>query len=228
MDILRTKQHAPAPVSIVIPSKGRLHELHSLLESINHQAGEVLIMIDGTDQLIKNHIAENFPYVKIFMSDKSYGPLYQRNLGASKAKHDIIIFFDDDVALQSDRTIVQTLQLFESNEIGAVTIPFFNIDDERKTIHSVAPSREGIYYTSTFYAGMVAFRKHAFRVSGGYREMFFMHVEESDGYRAQNDELGTFRQAGCSRRHTAFSFIGKKCKKAAVLRSSQSYTFRLF
>lgn len=170
----------PAPVSIVVPSRGRPLELESLLRSIDHQADEILVMLDGPDPDTKAYLESTFPHVNIFMSDVVSGPLYQRNLGARIAKHDIIFFLDDDIVLTSHRTIDQTIQLFESDNIGGVTIPFINGDDQAKTLHLASPSKDQIHYTSIFYAGMVAFKKNAFHISGGYREILFMHVEESD------------------------------------------------
>ena len=185
----------PAPVSVVIPSKGRPHELSSLLQSIAGQTAEVLVMLDGMDYPTKRYLERRFPTVRVFMSEQSVGPLYHRNRGADIATNEIIVFLDDDIVVQSAETIRKTAALFDADDVGAVTIPFFNTGEDQH-IHSMAPTSTGTYYTSTFYAGMVAFRRNVFLRCGGYREIFFYYFEEPDlAFRMMNEgffiRLGT-------------------------------------
>ncbi|MEX2670963.1 MAG: glycosyltransferase [Phycisphaeraceae bacterium] len=172
---------APPVASVIIPTRDRKHELIAVLDSVLQQSVpvEVLVMddasADGTCELIR----QRYPQVRVEVGEQAKGPTHRRNRGAELATTDYLVTLDDDCRLPSADTIAQTIAAFDHPRIGAVTIPFINVNTDDQ-VESAAPDAEGRYVSGRFLGGMIAFRRDVYQHVNGYRESFFMHVEESD------------------------------------------------
>jgi GT2 family glycosyltransferase len=132
-------------------------------------------------------VRAEFPNVTYCRSEVNIGPTGQRNRGAALASAPFLVTLDDDCVLQSPRTIEQTIRLFDSPSIGAVTIPYVNVLQDQVVRGGVADvsgtaqgARGRAWVTYDYLGGMIAFRRDAYISVGGYREYLFMHVEEPD------------------------------------------------
>lgn len=87
--------------SIVIPTRARAPLLERALASLSDQRGgsfEVIVVCDGDDadtRLLAANFKAPFPIQWIFLSQRS-GQAAARNLGAKAARHEILLFMDDD------------------------------------------------------------------------------------------------------------------------------------
>lgn len=90
-------------LSIIIPSYNEEKDIGSAINSLLSQSYknmEIIIVDDGsTDNTIK--IAYSFNNVKVFKQNHQ-GPGKARNLGAKKAKGEILIFVDADMTFRGD------------------------------------------------------------------------------------------------------------------------------
>ncbi|PYG87852.1 glycosyltransferase involved in cell wall biosynthesis [Ruminiclostridium sufflavum DSM 19573] len=87
--------------SIVINTKDRISRLHTVLKALEGQVDnsvEVILVFDGCeDETLNTYSKINFSYpITEIVSKKNVGRSASRNLGAKKAKGEIIIFIDDD------------------------------------------------------------------------------------------------------------------------------------
>ncbi|OPX43309.1 chondroitin synthase [Ruminiclostridium hungatei] len=87
--------------SIVINTKDRISRLYVVLKALESQVDntvEVIVVFDGcNDETLNTYskIKFSYPIIEI-VSEKNVGRSASRNLGAKKAKGEIIIFIDDD------------------------------------------------------------------------------------------------------------------------------------
>ncbi len=110
----------PVNLSIIIPTKNRLDTLKEVIESIKEQKKappfELIIVDDGsedeTPEFLKN-LKFNFPFY--FESIEPSGPAKARNIGISKAKGKVILFFGDDTILNESCLYYHFLRQEETN-----------------------------------------------------------------------------------------------------------------
>jgi glycosyltransferase involved in cell wall biosynthesis len=112
-------------ISVVIPTRNRSECLKRLLHSILRQTVkpyEVIVVDDGDDfktknliQNIKKQFSEKGIKIRHFMSPKTAIKSISRarNLGAAKAKGEVVVFLDDDVIIDQDY-LKEILSVFES------------------------------------------------------------------------------------------------------------------
>jgi GT2 family glycosyltransferase len=167
--------------SIVIPSCNRVDELRALIRSCLNQTVpvEIIVVDDAANDEIERMIRVGFSGVRYFRLGKSKGPAFQRNRGIQLATHEIVFPVDDDSLFISRHTIEQTLAEFDHPRIGAVGIPYVNINHDARVLQS-APRDGAIHVTYGFVGAAHAVRRDVFLKVGGFREHFFYMGEESD------------------------------------------------
>jgi GT2 family glycosyltransferase len=167
--------------SIVIPSCNRVDELRALIRSCLDQTVpvEIIVVDDAANDEIERMIRVGFFGVRYFRLGKSKGPAFQRNRGIQLATHEIVFPVDDDSLFISRHTIEQTLAEFDHPRIGAVGIPYVNINHDARVLQS-APRDGAIHVTYGFVGAAHAVRRDVFLKVGGFREHFFYMGEESD------------------------------------------------
>lgn len=111
--------------SIIIPSYNNPSELSEMLGSVKKHCPdihkhEVLVVDDGSyDDSIKI-VCESFSFVSFIKCDGNRGVAAARNTGVSLAKHEILVFLDSDVLVESDFISILT-PYFEKSDVFAVS-----------------------------------------------------------------------------------------------------------
>jgi len=167
--------------SIVIPSCNRVDELRALIRSCLSQTlpVEIIVVDDAANDEVERMTRVEFPGVRYYRLGEAKGPAFQRNRGIELATNDVVFPLDDDSVLVSRRTVEQTLSEFDHPRIGAVGIPYININQDRRVLQT-APRDGAIHVTHSFVGGAHSVRRDVFLKLGGFREHFFYMGEESD------------------------------------------------
>lgn len=167
--------------TIVITTKDRREDLARAVESALAQEGdvEVLVIDDGSTDGTAEMVRRDFPRARLESSDASRGYIVQRNRGAELARGRVIFSIDDDAAFSSPRVVAQALALFDHDRIGAVAIPFVNVN-EGSHIYQQAPDAGGTWVADTFIGTAHALRRDLFLALGGYRDYLVHQGEEMD------------------------------------------------
>jgi GT2 family glycosyltransferase len=167
--------------SIVIVTKNRREDLRRALQSVVRQSVpiELLVFDDGSADGTSEMVRTEFPNVTIRRSEQSRGYIVHRNRAASIATGEIVFSLDDDAEFSTPNVIEQTLAEFDDPRIGAVAIPYQDMNT-RKVLRGPPPDRSQIYVTDAFVGTAYAVRKDVFLQLGGFREVLFHQEEERE------------------------------------------------
>lgn len=167
--------------SLVIPTRNRAEELRNLLRSAQAQTVplEIHVMDDGDDHITREMIRSEFPQVHYHRLGMGCGPAFQRNRGIELASCNFVFPVDDDALFVSQNTVKQTLAEFDHPRVGAVGIPYVNVNQDGRVLQR-APEHGEVYVTSAFVGAAHCVRRDVFLGVGGYREHFFYMGEEGD------------------------------------------------
>ena len=177
----RPENDATVAVTALVVTHNRREELARALESIlsQEEAPEVVVVDDASSDGTSEMVAQRFPVVRLLRHEQSRGPALSRNHGMSVARGRVVICLDDDAWLPSPRTVQQTLGDFDDPRIGAVAIPFIDVEGNERTLRHTAPAQPNTWVASTFIAAAFAIRADSFRRIGGFRPELPMYFEES-------------------------------------------------
>ncbi len=172
----------PLRASVIIPTKNRRDILCETIASILQQDEplEIIVLDDGSTDGTSDVVRRKFPQVRVESFRRSRGPSYRRNQGARMAKGEFLFTIDDDCTFPHADTFAHTIAEFDEERVGAVTIPFINVNKDPNLVKTVAPDKQQIYIGLEYFGGMIAFRRDLFLELGGYRPYYFMHIEEGD------------------------------------------------
>lgn len=161
-------------VSLIIPVHNNMELLKKCLDSVVNssiKSLEIIVVDDGSTVDIRAQISDDIKYYRL---DIQSGPAAARNLGASKAKGDILIFLDSDIVVEPD-TISKIINRFVKNpEIAAV---FGSYDSEPDCEQFLSQYKNLMHHfvhqnsssdANTFWAGCGAIRKSVFEDLGGF------------------------------------------------------------
>ncbi len=167
--------------AVVITSRNRGQELRRAVASAIQQTAkpEILVVDDGSTDRVTEAVAREFPQVEFARSEASQGYIVQRNRGAALVSAPVVVSIDDDAVFSSPTVIEQTLREFDHPRVGAVAIPFVNINSS-PDVHQRAPRADGIYATYAFIGTAHALRRDLFLALGGYRKLLVHQSEEED------------------------------------------------
>ena len=170
-----------SPATVVITTKNRLQELRNAVVSALAQTAKpkVLVMDDGSTDGTYDRVRREFPQVQIHRSEASLGYIVQRNRAALLAETPVLFSIDDDAVLSSPTVVEQTLREFDHPRVGAVAIPFVNVN-QSPAVNQRAPDAKGIYAAYAYIGTAHAVRRDVFRALGGYRELLIHQSEEED------------------------------------------------
>ena len=166
---------------MVITTKNRKEDLTKCLASILTQTVplQTLVIDDGSTDGTAEMVCQQFPRVELHRSETSFGLIVQRSRAASLAETPIIFSLDDDAIFSSPRVVEQTLRDFDDPRIGAVAIPFVDVNTSPE-VKQQAPDAGGVYATYSYIGTAHALRKDLFLGLGGYRELLVHQGEEED------------------------------------------------
>jgi glycosyltransferase involved in cell wall biosynthesis len=124
-------------------------------------------------------VRSEFPQVRLDRVEHSRGYIFQRNRGAELAGGDLIFSIDDDAAFSTPNVIEQTITDFDHPRVGAVAIPFINVNKEN-TLLQRGPDDATVMCGNDYIGTAHAVRRDLFRKLGGYRDYLFHQGEERD------------------------------------------------
>jgi GT2 family glycosyltransferase len=189
---------SPSSVSAVIPvhqSAGHLKRCLQALALSDHPPLEVIVVDDGsTDE--SSRVALEGGALVVAVPNGPRGPAAARNIGAARARAEILFFVDADVLVHRDSVGKFARCLDEHPDVAAV---FGSYDDRpehpglvsqyRNLLHHFV-HQQGRREASTFWAGCGAVRRQIFEQIGGFDERYT---------RASIEDIelgGRLRQAG--------------------------------
>jgi GT2 family glycosyltransferase len=206
--------------SVVVPSCNRIEELRALIHSCLRQTTpvEIIIMDDAANDDVEQMAHVEFSGVRYYRLGKSKGPAFQRNRGIELASTGVVFPVDDDSLFVSPHTVEQTLAEFNHPRIGAVGIPYINVNQDPRVLQE-APRDGAIHVTYSFVGAAHAVKRDVFLKVGGFREHFFYMGEESDlclrmlsaGYVTRLGNADPIHHVESPRRNTSqASFSGRR------------------
>jgi len=183
-------------VSIIIPVYNNKELLNKCIESLknsDYQKKEIIVVDDASDTDLKSILENNIKYYRL---ESQSGPAAARNLGASRAKGDILLFLDSDIVIRPD-TISKIASIFSKDtDLSAV---FGSYDDDpyekdflsqyKNLVHHFV-HQNGKNDASTFWAGCGAIKNEVFSEIGGFDQEKFKTSSIEDielGYRLKSN-----------------------------------------
>ncbi len=167
--------------SLVITTRNRVAELVRSLESAIRQTVPLDIILlddassDGTPEIVRRE----FPSVRLITNEQRQGYIRLRNIGAQLAKRPIIFSIDDDAVFTAPNIAAKTLDAFRSPRVGAVAIPFVDVNITPE-MQQQSPDPNEPYATAWYIGTAHALRRDIFLAHGGYNELFVHQHEERD------------------------------------------------
>jgi glycosyltransferase involved in cell wall biosynthesis len=167
--------------TILITTRNRKDELAAALASCLTQSApcETLVIDDGSTDGTAEMVRERFPSVRLKRHETSGGYILRRNEGAELASAPYVFSIDDDAAFPSPHTVAQTVAEFDHPRVGAVAIPFINVNQD-DVVRQRAPDADRVYVTASYIGTAHALRRDVFLRLGGYRPFFVHQGEEGD------------------------------------------------
>jgi GT2 family glycosyltransferase len=170
-------------ISIVIATRNRESYVKDLICDLLAQSllPHEIILIDQSDLNLKVAYSNC-----IYIHDEGIGPCRARNLGASHASSDILVFLDDDIRIAPDFLInlcdpilhqgyqVSTGAILDAEGKYKKTSPNFWRNNSNHWIAAMTadPGHPGIGITLSFAAGCSAIKRELFHELGGFDSFF--------------------------------------------------------
>jgi glycosyltransferase involved in cell wall biosynthesis len=184
--------------TVVITTRNRKEDLAGATASALEQTArpDVLIIDDGSTDGTAEMIKQEFPTVRLHRSEISMGLIVQRNRAARLATTPFLVSIDDDAVFSSPKVVETALAEFNHPRVGAVAIPFVDINRGPK-VHQKAPGPDRVYAAYSYIGTAHAVRRDLFLGLSGYREILFHQGEEED-YCVRLLEAGYITRYGSS------------------------------
>jgi hypothetical protein len=121
-------------VSIIVVNFNGKHHLRNCINSLKKTAYpnfEVILVDNGSTDESVDLIKNNFGWVKLLENEKNLGPIKGRNIGASIARGELIVFLDNDTEVDSKwlSDLVKVMVKNKSIGICACKVKFFSNRD---------------------------------------------------------------------------------------------------
>lgn len=185
-------------VTIIITTRNRADELKATLVSCATQSVKHEIIVvddasaDGTSELIKRE----YPEVKLINHEECKGLVASRNEATEAASGEFVFSIDDDAVFTSKDTLSRCLECFKDDRVGAVAMPYVNVNISSHIYHEV-PDDGTVRAAYTFTGTAHAHRRDLFLKLKGYRPFLFHWGEERD-YCLRMMDAGYRVAVGCA------------------------------
>lgn len=140
---------------------------------------EIIVVDDASSDGTLQMVEQEFPGVRLVEHSQPTGYIVGRNEAAAVATGDIIFSIDDDAIFTTPNVIRQVLAHFNESRIGAVAIPYADVNKSPE-LKQIAPDSKPIWVTDRYIGTAHAVRRELFLQLGGYREAYFHQGEERD------------------------------------------------
>ena len=184
--------------TILITTRNRKDELRKAVESCLMQTGariETLVIDDASTDGTSAMLAQDYPQVRVHTAEVNRGLIVHRNLGAKMARGRIVFSIDDDAVFMDPLSVARTLNQFDHERIGAVSIPYRDVLKSGDEVATVAPDDRDFWLLSEYRGTAHALRRDVFLTLGGYFEPLIHQGEEVD-YAYRLLEAGYVVRAG--------------------------------
>jgi GT2 family glycosyltransferase len=173
-------------ISVIIITWNRRRMLDKMLSyTLEHNdAYEELILVDnGSTDGTSGFVEDKFSSVNVVKLSSNMGVPAARNVGALKAKHNLLFFLDDDGYFDFS-SMGQLKRAFRQfNDLAAVGGKVFDIGSEiqvRPDFSDFRPAVSSFKHALKFAGGACLIRKDRFVEVGMFPEHFFYCCEEVD------------------------------------------------
>lgn len=194
-------------ISIIIPTYNSSSVIGNLLSSIlkTRLRGYEIIVVDDVSTDNTLDVIRGYQQVKVIKSKVHAGPARARNVGASHAKGDILVFIDSDVILPDDSDVLAKMaEIFQTRErVDCIS----TISDIKPVIENPVAYNTSVYHTyymrkilagrpsregriMLFTTRLGGIRADRFRESGGFHESLHTVMNEDGEFGARCYHLG--------------------------------------
>ena len=172
-------------ISVVVPFHGRPEQVIDCLQALagsTHQSFEVILVDDGSTEAAEEPADPRIDLVRI---DTRSGPAVARNVGARRARGDLLVFIDSDVTVlpttleqiqarfDGDPSI-DAVQAVYLHELDGANVPSRFFEDFQEYKNHGLPSP----WVKTLRSGSVGIRRATFEKLGGFDEGFTRPSQE--------------------------------------------------
>lgn len=167
--------------SVIITTKDRPLFLRRALKSVLNQTvqpNEIIIVQDGSENDLSDTHELPFTNIKIINNQKSLGGASARNIGASNASHEILMFLDDDDEWKTKK-IEKQLSTIKNNKKAGLVYSGREIRTDKnpsQILRRACSRRSGCLFPAILqenYVGVtssVAIQSELFFAAGGFDE----------------------------------------------------------
>lgn len=142
-----------------------------LNQSLDSKLYEILVINDASTDYTKEVLENYEDEVRIYNFEENRGLAAARNFGIKKAKGQYVVFLDADDYIQKDLLLLQKTFLEENNNLDAVSMDYYTVDERGKHLEHISAATKPI-------ACGIMFRKDLMYEIGLYDEAFKAREEE--------------------------------------------------
>ena len=190
-------------ISVIVPVYNSSRYLEMCIDAIrasDFAAAEIIVVDDcSTDDMATGLAPFSAPGLRLLRLDSRSGPAAARNLGATHARGDVMLFVDADVVVQRNTLGRIAALLSAQPDVAAV---FGSYDDAPAETNFFSQFKNLLHHfvhqqsspeAATFWSACGAIRREVFEAAGGFDEKKYAEPSIEDielGYRLR---LGGFR-----------------------------------
>ena len=167
--------------SILIPTLDRWEELCRSIDSCLEQHGniEVIVICDGSPPEIPRKLRETYPEIVVLEYRETGGCGLRRTDGGRVAQGQFLFSIDDDAVFTSPTTVQDIIAQFSEPWIGAVAIPYTNVNQDGAT-YQQALDNQNLYLSERYRGTAFALRREVFDALDGFCPHISHQGEEGD------------------------------------------------
>ena len=213
-------------ISAIVPTYNRAHHLHECLKSLLNQSlspdnYEIIVVDDdsndGTGVLLESLMKEN-PSLR-YLHQSHQGPCTARNLGAKKARGDLLYFTDDDCVVDR-KCLEEMVKAYTNKNIGGLGGKILAYKQD--TLAERYAEAVGILNQKKFIDRFVvtanaSYPKQVFKEVGGFDPLLSHHTDVDIGMR--------IKRAGYLLKYVPKAIVYHKHRSSVITLLKQQYHY---